>query len=178
MVAKQQATREHIHQMNDVLWTMKNEGVERWSDYDSIMQDLQAQVDSIDRQVERLTGNKAQYQMVAKWLYTVDTYTHLQEEIDHAKLPWTKKKLRTEHQYALESLETARKNLSANGIREDISIDKVIAMVDQSEEQIGKLTQEKAVLEKRMEKLEAARVEMQRPEQQEVKRQRGNDMEL
>lgn len=51
-------------------------------------------------------------------------------------------------------------------------------MVDQLEEQIGKLTQDKAVLEKRMEKLETARIEMQRPVQQEVKRQRGNDMEL
>lgn len=176
--AKRQAAREHIHQMNDVLWTMKNEGVEQWSDFDSIMQDLQAQVGSIDQQVERLTGNKTQYQMVAKWLYTVDTYKHLQEEIDHAKLPWTKKKLRTEHQYALDSLENARKNLSANGIREDIPIDKVIAMVDQSEEQIGKLTQEKAVLEKRMEKLEVARIEMQRPAQQEVKCHRSSDIEL
>lgn len=108
----------------------------------------------------------------------VDTYKHMQEEIDHTKLPWTKKKLRTEHQYVLETLEQARKNLSANGISDDIPIDKVIAMVDQSEEQIGKLTQEKAVLEKRMEKLEVARIEMQRPAQQEVKRQRGNDMEL
>ncbi len=51
-------------------------------------------------------------------------------------------------------------------------------MVDQLEEQIGKLTQEKAVLEKRMEKLEAARIEMQRPEQQEVRRHKGDEMEI
>lgn len=178
--AKQAATRKRVHQMNDVLWTMKNEGIETWSDFDTITQDLQTQVKDIDRQMEEVASRKEQYQLVAKWLYTVDTYKHIQEEIDHAKLPWTKKKLRSEHQFVLEKLEEARVKLSSYGISEDLSVDKVIAMVDQSTEEIGKLTQDKAVLEKRMEKLETARIEMQRPEQEqpEVKRHRSNDMEL
>lgn len=168
-------TRARVHRLNDILWTLRNEGIEQNNDFTIAMEGLRGKADAVKSSIATCQHRVVQYQQVAKWLNTVQTYRELSDTRDRIS-PWRRKRFEIEHQTELNAYDHSLEQLRSYNISEDLDVDKVIAMIDQQKEQIADLQREQDSVELRMKKLAEAQQEVQHRQHRQADRRK--DMEL
>ena len=73
IAVERSASRARVDQLNEILWTLKKEGIQQLSDFDHVLEELHEKAAAIQTRMAAAEGKQMQYQQVAKWLYTVQT---------------------------------------------------------------------------------------------------------
>jgi hypothetical protein len=159
IAVERSATRARVHQLNDILWTLKHEGIEQCGDFDLALNGLREKAAEIQNRITAAEDKQAQYQQVAKWLNTVQTYQELSEQRNTVS-PWRRKKFELTHQTELDAYDHASERLQHYGISDELESEQVIAIADQQRQLVKDFSQEKKRVEERIIKLKVAQEEV------------------
>jgi hypothetical protein len=159
IAVERSAARARVHQLNDILWTLKHEGIEQCGDFDLALNGLREKAAEIQNRITAAEDKQAQYQQVAKWLNTVQTYQELSEQRNTVS-PWRRKKFELTHQTELDAYDRTSERLQHYGISDELESEQVIAIADQQRQLVKDFSQEKKRVEERIIKLKVAQEEV------------------
>lgn len=153
------ASRARVHQLNDVLWTLKHENIQSAGDFGTALDSLNKEAADVQKQTSAAENKRMEFVQVSKWLNTVQLLEDVHWEYAR-QLPWGRKRFLSEHQGELAAYDHAAGQLQALGISQFVDVDKVQAMVDQQDERIAALKQQERTLDLRIRKLKMAQEEV------------------
>ena len=153
------ASRARVHQLNDVLWTLKQEKIQSAGDFQPLLESLKNEAAAIREQTAAVDKKRLQYVQVSKWLNTVSESRDVHEE-SMTLVPWRRKHFLSEHREELEAYDHASNQLQKLGISTEVDLDKVEAMIGQQDERIVSLKEQEKNLDWRIRKLRMAQEEL------------------
>ena len=168
------ASRARVHQLNDVLWTLKNEDIQSADDFKTVLDSLNSEAADVQQQTSAAEQKRMEFVQVSKWLNTVNVLEDVHEEFSR-QLPWGRKRFLTEHREELEAYDHASEQLRKLGISPEVDLDKIEAMIEQQDDRISDLKQRSRSLDQRIAKLKLAQDEINRRDVPMVREEREKE---
>lgn len=151
-----------IDYMTSLMWTLRNEGIEKMADFTQTREQLGAELRELQKQMTIASNDIKIGKKIMASLEAIEELRELntrREELSF-RSPWRGQKFYATHKKELDTYDWARNYLTRQGIPIDLDQDKAQAVVTQRQEKLEDLRENEKRLRERLEKLENAEREV------------------